>query len=56
MRFVLLASLVVALIAESAHAGEWRAQRIATPARVTAIETADGQARVNAGDSGIELN
>lgn len=50
MRFYLLALLLVPLFpAGSAHAAEWRTQRIAAPARVSAIETVDGQARVNAG-------
>lgn len=49
MRFYLLALLLVPLLAGSVHAAEWRTQRIATPARVSAIETIDGQARVNAG-------
>ncbi len=58
MRLALSASLMVVLMAGSAHAAEWRAQRIATPARVTAVETVDGQARVNAGGLWyrIELN
>lgn len=33
----------------TANAAEWRVQPIDTPARVTAIETVDGQVRVNAG-------
>lgn len=49
MRLVLIANLVVALIAGTVHAAEWRVQRVAVPARVTAIETVDGQARVSAG-------
>ncbi len=33
----------------AAQAAEWRVTRVNAPARVTAIETADGQAQVNAG-------
>lgn len=49
MRFSLLACLVVSLGSAGAHAAEWRAQRVDTPARVTAIETVGGEARINAG-------
>lgn len=49
MRLVLLVNLVVAVIAGTVHAAEWRLQRIATPARVAAVETVDGQPHVNAG-------
>jgi hypothetical protein len=47
MRFLLLS--LVALFASVAHAEEWRVERIDTPARVTAIETVNGQVRVMAG-------
>ena len=36
-------------MAAAGHAAEWRVSRVDTPARVTAIETVDGQAQVNAG-------
>ena len=49
MRLSLLALLFVPLVAGNAHAAEWRVQSIATPARVSAIETVDGQPRVYAG-------
>ncbi len=49
MRLSLPVILVASLVATAAQAAEWRVQRMATPARVTAIETVDGQARVNAG-------
>ncbi len=43
--------MAVALLAltSTAHAAEWRAERIETPARVTAIEMVDGKPRVDAG-------
>ena len=45
-----LAVAVAALLcATSAQGGEWRFERIDTPARVTAIETIDGKPYVNAG-------
>lgn len=43
------ASLALLACIATAHASEWRVQPIDTPARVTAIETVDGQVRVNAG-------
>ena len=46
---IAVALLAASFVAAGARAAEWRVQRIATPARVTAIETVDGQARVNAG-------
>ena len=49
MGHCLPAILFCSLAATGAHAAEWRVQRIAAPARVTAIETVNGQARVNAG-------
>jgi hypothetical protein len=45
---VLFAMSVVAW-ATTAHAAEWRLQHINVPARVSAIETADGRAQVDAG-------
>ena len=42
-------SLALLACIATAHASEWRVQPIDTPARVTAIETVDGQVRVNAG-------
>src|SRR6266568_2778446 len=45
-----LAFLACAGVAQnSALAGDWRVQKIDTPARVQAIETVDGQVQVNAG-------
>jgi hypothetical protein len=44
-----LASLALLVCAATAHAAEWRVQKIDTPARVTAIETVDGQVRINSG-------
>ncbi len=43
--------LVLGLVAwaGAAQAAEWRVSRVSAPARVTAIETVDGQAQVNAG-------
>jgi hypothetical protein len=43
------ASLAFLAFVTAANAAEWRVQPIDTPARVTAIETVDGQVRVNAG-------
>ncbi len=48
MRFLLLA-LIALSAGAAAHAEEWRATRVNAPARVTAIETVDGQVRVMAG-------
>jgi hypothetical protein len=42
-------ALAILALSSAAHAGEWRASRVSAPARVSAIETADGQVRVNAG-------
>lgn len=44
-----LASLALLAFAATAHANEWRVQKIDTPARVDAIETLGGQVRINAG-------
>jgi hypothetical protein len=50
MKATLLAlSLVVLVSYSSAGANEWRVQRFDTPARVSAIDTVDGQVRVRAG-------
>ena len=43
------AALAVVVCVTSAQAKEWRIERIDTPARVTAIETVDGNPTVNAG-------
>ncbi|MBS0246089.1 MAG: VCBS repeat-containing protein [Proteobacteria bacterium] len=55
MRWLVLALLV---LSPAARAAEWRAARIDTPARVTAVETVDGQPRVNAGGLwyGVDLS
>lgn len=44
-----LAAQILAANAIGARAGEWRAEPVDTPARVTAIETIDGKPRVVAG-------
>jgi hypothetical protein len=51
MRFALLAGLAVSAwaVAGVSQAAEWRVQRVEAPARVMAIETVDGKARVDAG-------
>ncbi len=51
MRCALTACLALSawVWASAAHAGEWRVQRVDTPARVTAIETIEGKPQVNAG-------
>ena len=51
MRFAWLVGFTVfsSSVAGVSQAAEWRAQRIDTPARVMAVETVDGKARVNAG-------
>jgi hypothetical protein len=49
MRPVLFACVVAALAAGSAQAGEWRAQPVDTPARVSAIKTINGEPLVNSG-------
>ena len=48
MHRILLALSLVAWSA-AAQAAEWRVTRVNAPARVTAIETVDGQAQINAG-------
>jgi hypothetical protein len=48
MHRILFALSLVAW-ATAAHAAEWRVQHVDAPARVSAIETADGQTQVNAG-------
>ena len=48
MHHVLFAISLLAW-ASAAHAAEWRLSQVNAPARVSAIETADGQAQVNAG-------
>jgi FG-GAP-like repeat len=49
MRRVLLACFATLTLSGAARAAEWRVQQVDIPARVTAIETVDGQVRVNAG-------
>jgi hypothetical protein len=49
MRLALFACLAASLSTGAAQAGEWRAQRVDTPARVSAIETVNGEPRINAG-------
>jgi hypothetical protein len=49
MRRLFLACLSALVCAGSAHAGGWQVQTVNAPARVMAVETADGTARVNAG-------
>ena len=44
-----LSFAIMASVPAASQAAEWRVQRIDTPARVMAIETVDGKARVNAG-------
>jgi len=48
MHRILLAISLVAC-ATAAQAAEWRVSQVNAPARVSAVETVDGQARVNAG-------
>ena len=49
MRFAIAAAATAVLFVTAAQAGEWRVERIDTPARVAAIETVDGKPAVNAG-------
>jgi len=49
MRRILLACIAVSAWTGTAHAGEWKAQLVDTPAQVTAVETIDGEVRVNSG-------
>lgn len=51
MRRALLACFALSVCAATgaAQAGEWRVQRVDTPARVNAVETIDGQVRVDSG-------
>ena len=55
MRRVFLACLSVAVCADAASAADWQVQKVNTPARVMAVETADGQVRVNAGGLWYQL-
>jgi hypothetical protein len=48
IRPLLLACLAL-MWAATAHAAEWRVQRVDSPARVTAVDTVDGQVRAEAG-------
>jgi FG-GAP-like repeat len=47
--FRVLLVLGLLAVAGTAQAAEWRLQRVNTPARVYAVDTVDGQPRVNAG-------
>jgi hypothetical protein len=49
MRRVAFTALILLSPAAASQAAEWRVQHVDTPARVSAIETVDGQVRVNAG-------
>ena len=49
MRLACCLAVSICVFAGASQAAEWRAQRVDTPARVIAIEAADGTARVNAG-------
>lgn len=49
MRLALLAGLASVLIAGGPAAADWHVQRIDAPARVSALETAGGQVRIQAG-------
>ena len=48
MRVALFVCLAVSL-GTSAHANDWRVQRVDTPARIAVIDTVDGRAAINAG-------
>jgi hypothetical protein len=52
MRHALVALCAVStgLAANASQAAEWQVQRVVTPARVIAIETAESQVHVNAGE------
>lgn len=56
MRPVLLLPFVALVIATSSQAAEWRIQMIDSPARVTAIEAMNGEARVIAGGLGYRID
>ena len=49
MRPTLLIPIAALAVATTSHAAEWRIQKIDSPARVTAIETSNGEPRVIAG-------
>lgn len=49
MRVPLLIALAVLVVGTASEAAEWRIQKIDSPARVTAVETLNGEARVIAG-------
>jgi len=49
MRRILFVCLGAIACAGAAHAADWQVQKINAPARVTAVETVDGQVQVNAG-------
>ncbi len=56
MRRIFLACLSAMLCAGAAPAADWQLQKVNTPARVTAVETVDGQVRVNAGGLWYQLS
>ncbi len=49
MRHVLLACLSAVICASVTHAAAWQMQRVRAPARITTLETVDGNVRVMAG-------
>jgi len=55
MRRLFLACLSAFVCAGAAHAGTWQVQKVTAPARVMAVETADGKVRVNAGGLWYQL-
>jgi hypothetical protein len=55
MRRFVLACLSALVCAVSAHAAGWQVEKVNTPARVMAVETVDGTARVNAGGLWYQL-
>jgi hypothetical protein len=55
MRRVLFACLWIAVLAGAANAAEWQAKRTHAPARITALETVEGNVRVLAGGLWYQL-
>jgi hypothetical protein len=55
MRVPLLIAVAVLAVGTTSQAAEWRIQKIDTPARVTAVETLNGEARVIAGGLGYRI-
>ncbi|MFN3658087.1 MAG: FG-GAP repeat domain-containing protein [Pseudolabrys sp.] len=49
MRLFLLACLALSVAPHAGQATEWQVQKVDVPARVTAVDTVDGETRVNAG-------